>query len=90
MPAGVAVDTTSIEAFREFIDADFDPQYLLFVANQFGKRKIGVYAFGKSKTADYTPPKRPTTRRAVAKKPKGGAPASAPAQSRPARPVQTP
>lgn len=54
MPAGLAIDDTSLDAFRRFVADDFQPQYLLFVANQFGKHKIGVYAFGKSKTADPT------------------------------------
>ena len=54
MPTGVAIDRTSLPAFQKYIDKDFQAEYLLFVANQYGPNKIGVYAFGKSKTADYT------------------------------------
>jgi YD repeat-containing protein len=49
MPAGLAIDTSAIEAMRPYISPTFEPQYLLFVANQFGKNKIGVYAFGHAK-----------------------------------------
>lgn len=63
MPAGVAIDRTSLPAFQKYVDKGFRAEYLLFVANQFGPNKIGVYAFGKSKTGDYTLPKRlPATR----------------------------
>ncbi len=66
MPAGIAIDRTSLPAFSHLVDEDFEAEYLLFVANEFGKNKIGVYAFGKSKTADYSPPKRPPTTRPTA------------------------
>lgn len=54
LPAGVAIDRTSLPAFEKYIDKDFQAEYLLFVTNQYGPNKIGVYAFGKSRTADYT------------------------------------
>ena len=54
MPAGVAIDRTSLPAFQKYIEKDFQAEYLLFVANQYGPNKICIYAFGKSKTADYT------------------------------------
>jgi len=53
IPMGIAIDRTSIPAFKKYIDKDFQAEYLVFVANQHGPNKIGVYAFGKSKTADY-------------------------------------
>jgi len=46
------------------------PEYLMFVTNQFGKNKVCVFAFGKSRTADYTSATRPATT----------APATAPAK----------
>ena len=49
LPAGVALDATSLGAFQQFVDKTFEPHYLLFVANQFGMNKIGVYAFGGPK-----------------------------------------
>ncbi len=56
MPAGLVIDRSMMPAFQKYVDEDFEAEYLLFVANQFGKHKIGVYAFGKSKTADYSNP----------------------------------
>jgi DNA-binding beta-propeller fold protein YncE len=47
LPAGLAIDDTSLDAFRDYVADDFQPQYLLFVVNQFGRNKIGVYAFGE-------------------------------------------
>ncbi len=46
LPAGLTIDSTSIELFREYLAPGFEPKYLLFLANQFGNNKIGVYAFG--------------------------------------------
>ena len=63
MPAGIAIDRTSLPAFQKYIDKDFQAEYLLFVANQFGPNKIGVYAFGKSKTIKYKPVKLTTPTR---------------------------
>jgi DNA-binding beta-propeller fold protein YncE len=60
MPAGIAIDLTGVPAFEKYIDKDFQAEYLLFVANQYGPNKIGVYAFGKSKTATYKSIKRTT------------------------------
>ena len=52
LPAGISLDETSVEVFGEYVSKDFDPQYLLFVANQFGNNKIGVYAYGDPMDAD--------------------------------------
>ncbi len=49
MPAGVVVDKTALPAFAKYVDPRFDAQYLLFVANQFGKNKIAVFAYGVPK-----------------------------------------
>jgi hypothetical protein len=49
LPAGVCLDATSIDAFRSYVHQDFEPEYLLFVANEFGNHKIGLYAFGHPK-----------------------------------------
>ena len=47
MPAGLLIDRDTVEAFRSYLAPDFDPQYLLFVVNQFGRHKISVFAFGR-------------------------------------------
>ncbi len=46
LPAGLTIDTTSLAYFEQFIAPGFVPQYLLFVCNQYGPNRIGVYAFG--------------------------------------------
>ncbi len=46
LPATVAVDTTSMPYFRQYIHKDFKAEYLLFVSSQYGQHLISVYAFG--------------------------------------------
>ena len=46
LPAALAIDRTSIPYFKDAAHKDFDVEYLLFVASQFGARLINVYAFG--------------------------------------------
>jgi sugar lactone lactonase YvrE len=46
LPSSLAVDSTSIEDFRSFVNPDFKVDYLLFVASQFGRHLVSVYAFG--------------------------------------------
>lgn len=53
MPAGLAMDTTSLPMFAKYIEEDFEAEYLLLLTNQFGRNKISVYAYGKSRTAAY-------------------------------------
>jgi sugar lactone lactonase YvrE len=54
VPAGVCIDTTSLNAFSKYVSPDFVPEHLLFVTNQFGNNKVTVFAYGKSKTGDYS------------------------------------
>ena len=66
LPAGIAIDTTSLPYFQQFVSKDFQPEYLLFVANQFGpQHKIGVYAFGNSELAKKAATTRAATTRAA-------------------------
>jgi len=46
LPAQVAVDTTSLPYFKQYLHPDFEAEYLLFVVSQFGARLVNVYAFG--------------------------------------------
>jgi DNA-binding beta-propeller fold protein YncE len=48
LPAGIIIDKTTVDIFEPYLAKDFKPEYLLFVVNQFGKHKIGVFAFGKN------------------------------------------
>lgn len=47
LPSGVAVDATSLPTFRRYLHPDFEAEYLIFVASQFGDHMVSVYAFGK-------------------------------------------
>lgn len=47
LPAGILIDTTTFDVFQPYLAKNFQPEYLVFVVNQFGKHKIGVFAFGK-------------------------------------------
>jgi hypothetical protein len=46
LPATVAVDTTSLPYFQQYIHKDFKAKYLLFVSSQYGAHLVSVYAFG--------------------------------------------
>ncbi|MBI5864871.1 MAG: hypothetical protein HZB38_10250 [Planctomycetes bacterium] len=47
LPATLAIDTTSIPYFKDYIHRDFNVKYLIFVTNQYGSRLVNVYAFGE-------------------------------------------
>jgi outer membrane protein assembly factor BamB len=49
MPTAVAIDYDNVEYFRKYADPDFEIDYLVVVANQFGANKIVVYGFGSLK-----------------------------------------
>jgi len=46
VPAGICVDRSLLELFRNGLPKGFKADYLILVANQFGDRGIEVYAFG--------------------------------------------
>jgi sugar lactone lactonase YvrE len=46
LPTTLAVDASSLPYFEKYIHKDFRAEYLLFVASQYGKHLISVYAFG--------------------------------------------
>ncbi len=46
LPATLFLDKTSIPYFKQYVHKDFTVDYLMFVASQFGKRLVSVYAFG--------------------------------------------
>jgi hypothetical protein len=47
LPAQVYIDYDYVEDFRQYIDPDFDAEYLIFVTNQVSANKVSVYAFGR-------------------------------------------
>lgn len=46
LPATVAIDATSLPYFQKYVHKEFTAEYLLFVASQYGKHLISVYALG--------------------------------------------
>lgn len=53
LPAGVSIDYDNIEIFRKYADPDFQIEYLITVASQFGPNKVDVYGFGRKAGMDY-------------------------------------
>lgn len=49
LPAGVTVDYNNVDMFRKYIAPDFDAEYIILVASQYGIQKINVYGFGHRK-----------------------------------------
>lgn len=47
LPSSLAVDRSSIPYFQDFAHDSFDIDYLVFVANQYGRHLVSVYAFGR-------------------------------------------
>lgn len=48
LPAGVVIDTEHVRLFEDRIAPGFVVEYLVLVSSQYGPRKIGVYAFGRT------------------------------------------
>lgn len=51
LPQGIHIDYDNLPFFAEYVDPEFEPEYLVYVANQSGNDKINVYAFGKLRGA---------------------------------------
>jgi len=47
LPAGICLDRSSLPYFADWIRPGFEAEYLIFVAEQVGPKKIHVYAFGR-------------------------------------------
>ncbi len=46
LPAGIHIDYDNAPYFAEFVDPNFQLEYVVYVGNMFGARKINVYGFG--------------------------------------------
>jgi len=46
MPTAVKLDYDNVSYFEKYIAPDFDVEYLVLVANQFGNNKVTVFGFG--------------------------------------------
>lgn len=45
LPAKVVIDYDNLDYFRKYVHDGFDLKYLVFVTNQYGPDKIGVYGY---------------------------------------------
>jgi DNA-binding beta-propeller fold protein YncE len=45
LPADVTISYSCLEYFRKYVDDDFNLKYIIFVTNQYGPDKLGVYGF---------------------------------------------
>jgi len=46
LPADITVQYKGLDKFKQFADENFTLEYLIFVSNQFGPNKVGVYGYG--------------------------------------------
>jgi sugar lactone lactonase YvrE len=53
LPAGVALSYESVDAFKPFAAPNFEIEYLILVASQFGPNKVDVFGFGKMAGMEY-------------------------------------
>ncbi|WP_136516187.1 NHL repeat-containing protein [Geomonas edaphica] len=53
LPSDITISTKNLDYFQKFADKDFELSEIIFVANQFGENKIGVYGLGKLRGVDY-------------------------------------
>jgi len=53
LPAKVTLDYDNLEFFRQYLDADFVPDYLILVTSQFGERLVSVLAYGQERGRKY-------------------------------------
>lgn len=46
LPAGITISRDGVEYFRDYIDPNFDAEYLIIVANGYGTHRVSIYAKG--------------------------------------------
>ena len=54
LPSGIDIDYDNVDYFRKYAKPGFELEYIILVANQFGKSKVNVFGFGRMKGMDYT------------------------------------
>lgn len=53
LPTGVSIDYDNVDVFRKHADPNFQIEYLILVASQFGPNKVDVYGFGRMAGMEY-------------------------------------
>lgn len=47
LPASVHIDYSNAQYYKNFADKDFNIEYVVYVGNMFGSKKLNVYGFGQ-------------------------------------------
>lgn len=53
LPTKVVIDYNNAPLFQQYASPDFQIEYIILVASQFGVNKVNVYGFGKIRGLDY-------------------------------------
>jgi DNA-binding beta-propeller fold protein YncE len=53
LPAQVTIDAANLKYFQQYVDPNFDAEYLVLATSQFGARRVNVFAFGREKGKAY-------------------------------------
>jgi DNA-binding beta-propeller fold protein YncE len=54
LPTTVTINYDNNQYFKRYADPNFELEYVILVASQFGTNKVNVYGFGKMEGMDYT------------------------------------
>lgn len=53
LPTGITLSSSDLEYYQSLAEKNFQVEQVVFVANQFGDPRIGIYGFGKLRGVDY-------------------------------------
>lgn len=53
IPAGITVTNDNLSFFQQLAAPDFELEQVVFVVNQVGEHKLGIYGLGKKRSFDY-------------------------------------
>jgi DNA-binding beta-propeller fold protein YncE len=53
LPAKVTIDYDNLQYFKQYVQPNFEVEYLVFVTSQFGDRRVNVLAYGKERGKEY-------------------------------------
>ena len=53
LPTAIDIDYASVPYFQKYADPEFELEFIIAVANQFGRSKVNVFGFGRHKSMSY-------------------------------------
>jgi len=53
LPAAIDIDYDSVPYFQQYADPDFKLEYIVAVANQFGRSRVNIFGFGRHEAMSY-------------------------------------